>query len=53
MKKIIYVDIDETICLTPLEGVRDYTKSIPIKENIEKINNLYEQGNIIIYCINP
>jgi hypothetical protein len=49
MKKIIYVDIDETICLTPLEGVRDYTKSIPIKENIEKINNLYEQGNIIIY----
>mgnify|MGYP000510029008 CR=1 FL=1 len=30
----IYVDIDETICVTPVD--RDYTKSTPIKENIEK-----------------
>jgi len=44
---IIYVDIDETICNTPRN--RDYTKSTPIKENIEKVNKLYEDGNIIIY----
>jgi hypothetical protein len=44
---IIYVDIDETICNTPRN--RDYSKSEPIKENIEKVNKLYEDGNIIIY----
>lgn len=44
---IIYVDIDETICVTSND--RDYSKSIPIKKNIEKINNLYNQGNKIIY----
>ena len=43
----IYVDIDETICLTPAD--RDYTKSTPIKENIRKINNLYNEGHTIIY----
>jgi len=44
---IIYVDIDETICNTPED--RDYAKSIPIVENIEKINKLYDEGNTIIY----
>lgn len=48
MAKIIYVDIDETICLTP-DNPRNYNKAIPIKENIDKINKLYEQGNTIIY----
>jgi len=43
----IYVDIDETICVTPVD--RDYTKSTPIKENIEKINDLYNEGHTIIY----
>ena len=43
----IYVDIDETICVTPAD--RDYTKSIPFKKNIEKINNLYNDGHTIIY----
>ena len=43
----IYVDIDETICITPAD--RDYTKSTPIQKNIEKINELYEQGHTIIY----
>ena len=43
----IYVDIDETICLTPAD--RDYTKSIPIEENIRKINDLYNEGHTIIY----
>jgi len=44
---VIYVDIDETICITP--DNRDYSKSIPIEKNIEKINKLYDAGNKIIY----
>ena len=43
----IYVDIDETICNTPEN--RDYKKSTPIKENIKKINNMYEKGHTIVY----
>jgi hypothetical protein len=42
----IYVDIDNTIFKT--EGT-DYTKSKPILERIDAINNLHEQGNEIIY----
>ena len=45
--KIIYVDIDETICLTSED--RRYENSIPVKENIEKINKLYNEGNTIVY----
>ena len=48
-KKIImkiYVDIDNTICET--KGM-DYHLSEPIKENINKINKLYDQGNHIFY----
>ena len=48
MAKIIYVDIDETICITP-DNPRNYDKATPIKDNIDKINKLYEQGNTIIY----
>jgi len=44
---IIYVDIDETICMTPPD--RDYTKSTPICKNIEKINDLYDKGHTIVY----
>lgn len=46
-KKIIYVDIDETICVTPPD--RNYTNSVPLKQNIEKINKLYDEGNTIVY----
>ena len=42
----IYVDIDNTICKTI--GT-DYSGATPIKENIRKINNLFEKGNEIIY----
>jgi len=42
----IYVDIDNTICKTL--GL-DYENAKPIKKNIDKINNLYNQGNEIIY----
>jgi hypothetical protein len=44
---IIYIDIDETICTT--SESRDYRESKPIKKNIQKANNLYDDGNTIIY----
>jgi hypothetical protein len=44
---IIYIDIDETICETPKS--RDYAKAIPLQENIEKANKLFEEGNTVIY----
>jgi len=49
---IIYVDIDETICYHENEETskaRDYTKAMPYKERIQKINNLYDNGNTIVY----
>ncbi len=46
-KKVIYVDIDETICNT--SNTRDYSLATPIIENIEKINKLYDEGNTIVY----
>jgi hypothetical protein len=45
--KIIYVDIDETICNTP--HPRNYFNAEPIKENIDKINKLYDDGHTIVY----
>ena len=47
MVKNIYVDIDETICF--YEGERNYIFAIPNKENIAKINKLYEEGHKITY----
>jgi CMP-N,N'-diacetyllegionaminic acid synthase len=44
---IIYVDIDDTICR--LEHKADYSTGKPIQERIEKINELYEKGNTIVY----
>ena len=48
---LIYIDIDETICMTPGEKnlPRDYSKAVPIIENIEKANRLYDEGNTIVY----
>lgn len=43
---IVYIDIDNTICKT---DNRDYSKSIPIKEAIDKANLLYDNGNIVVY----
>lgn len=45
--KIIYVDIDETICMTSKS--RNYQDSKPIQINIEKINKLYDEGHTIVY----
>jgi len=44
---IYYVDIDETICR--YESDRNYPDALPIEENIEKINDLYDSGNTIVY----
>jgi hypothetical protein len=44
---VYYVDIDETICI--YEGDRNYPDAIPIRENIKKINNLYDEGHTIVY----
>lgn len=47
MPKIIYVDIDETICETPKP--RNYFEAKPIQKNIDKINKLYDDGHTIVY----
>ncbi len=50
--KIIYVDIDDTICRYDNEGEKnnlDYSKAIPIQKNIDIVNKLYDDGNQITY----
>ena len=44
---IIYIDIDDTICIS--DGSGDYSKSKPIKEAIDKANELYDKGHTIVY----
>ena len=46
-KKVALVDVDETICT--YEEKRSYDLAIPLKENIAKINKLYDEGLYIIY----
>ena len=48
---IYVVDIDDTICtsFTGEDGSRQYDKAEPLPERIEKINELYDQGETIIY----
>jgi|TARA_R100000995_G_C3462174_1_gene113732 hypothetical protein len=46
-KKIIYVDIDNTICSQVTDS--QYQNSVPWYDNIKKINKLYENGNYIKY----
>lgn len=48
MAKVIYVDIDETICMTP-DNPRIYDAASPLYDNIRKINELYKKGNWIVY----
>ena len=45
----IYVDIDETICDYSMKGPREYPLARPIQMNIDKINNLFYEGNTITY----
>jgi hypothetical protein len=46
-QKVVLVDIDETICF--YENERRYDKAIGHMANIQKINNLYEEGWKVIY----
>jgi hypothetical protein len=43
---IIFVDIDNTICNN---CNMNYEQSVPYKDRINKINNLFNNGNTIIY----
>lgn len=47
-KKIIYIDIDDTICKLEKDCL-DYSKATPIKKNIKKANELYDNDNVIVY----
>jgi len=44
---VAFVDIDETICF--YDGDRIYENAVPSKNNIDKINKLYDEGWIIVY----
>jgi hypothetical protein len=43
-------DLDNTLCITSKDsnGKWDYRKSTPIKDRIEKVNKLFQEGNYII-----
>jgi hypothetical protein len=43
---IYFVDIDGTICNNTFGA---YEEAVPIDENIDKINNLYDEGNTVVY----
>ena len=44
---IIYVDIDHTIC--NVDNLLDYTDAEPWQDNIDKVNQLYDDGHRIVY----
>ena len=47
---IIMVDIDDTIChYKNSDDKSNYSTAEPYIDRIEKINSLYNEGNIIIY----
>ena len=46
-KKVVLVDIDETICFYPEK--RRYDMAVGHMENIAKINDLYDQGWHVVY----
>jgi len=50
-KKIFIIDIDGTICENVLneEGPEKMLHAKPFKESIERINDLYGQGNMICF----
>ena len=55
-KKVIYVDIDSTICEC-LDDSKpgkiyiqpDYSECLPYRKRIDKINKLYDEGCYILY----
>ena len=47
MKNYVF-DIDGTVC-TNTEGKNDYRDSKPLVDRIEIVNNLYDEGNNIVF----
>lgn len=47
MSRIIYVDIDDTICYYDVSRV--YTEAKPYIARINKINKLFDEGNVVVY----
>ena len=45
---IYFVDIDDTICYNTTDKT-NYRLAKPYYERINKINSLFDEGNIIIY----
>ncbi len=46
-RKVVLVDVDETICFFP--NKRQYDQAEPSKENIAKINKMYDEGWYVVY----
>ena len=46
---IYFVDIDDTICYNDSEDKKNYKLAKPYKDRISKINNLFDEGNTVIY----
>ena len=47
---IIYVDIDDTICYYDNSNNKlNYKNAIPYPKRIQKVNKLYNEGNIVVY----
>lgn len=47
--KVIFVDIDDTICYYNNIDKSKHECAIPYEDRIKKINKLYDEGNIIVY----
>ena len=50
--KVIYVDIDDTICYYPDKTDKDkldYSKAVPYPDRIQLINKLHRKGHFIVY----
>lgn len=45
----LYVDIDNTICITPTSGTDKYERAVPMTDRIADINRLYDEGKTITY----
>tara|TARA_R110001583_G_scaffold8506_34_gene40804 strand:+ start:49 stop:393 length:345 start_codon:yes stop_codon:yes gene_type:complete len=43
----IFIDIDDTICRTPING--DYGQSEVIQDRVNKVNSLYDEGHVIVF----
>ena len=43
---IYFVDIDGTVC-SDTKG--NYSKCVPLRDKIDKVNRLYEEGHTIVY----